>query len=327
MKRASILGALAVVAGFLFAAPAAHAHQGTVGSFNLGTTNPTVTCRASANAGHTYPGRITGTMGTPPQETTNLYLCGAVTTYTSFFGYINNLPSHVKTLFDTNNVTYYYFRNYDEAKKWLEKKYGTGYTYPASAKVGILGYTDPVKKFIVVYENYYVDSSSTTTTVTSSNQRGATTYHESGHMYDALKARISESAYFKHLMQQDINRYNNPTINPFCSLYPSLCPGGTPVAPWDTWNVNTRNYEVLKVGVYKRYFNPTGTNPPGVEWHEVFAEHFGEQSGFSTELNLANALAYFKCSERYAETVWNSGTGVAPTWQQTYCVTPPHPLP
>ncbi len=146
----------------------------------------------------------------------------------------------------------------------------------------------------------------------------ATIRHEIGHQIDYNTAGVvlSQSAYMQELMQQDWASFDGYSR---CFLFPAICN----TAPYN----QKTNRQILGgsgLGGIPFYFNPTVAAPqPGVEWNEVFAEHFAVSSGGGYNSTIDGWLAYFPCTSAYVNAVYQ---GTIPIYPSS-CSPPVNPRP
>jgi len=227
--------------------------------------------------------------------------CWNTATYGSV---LTGLSSPTQTVYQAAKVQLLLFQNATDASTFL------GANQVSSDATG-LGFS------LNAPDNYSVVYLSGNTTVS------ATIRHEIGHQIDqkASSTVLSESAYMNYLMSEDWAYFNS--LNK-CTLFPSIC--NTP--PYST----ETNQQILGgsgTGGIPNYFNPTTTNPPGVQWHEIFAEEFALASGGGYNATIDGWLnPYFACTQTYVTSVYQNGHSATPTYSG-HCSPPPvgDPLP
>lgn len=325
-KALTMLGAIAALAlGSLFTASTANAQA--VGSAI--TDSIGVSCQAyktGDGAADQYPGAYADS---PTNSKTYFYDCTSGPA-----GYrIGNLQDADIVNRDKmrlRGVTFYYFANPDQAKHWLlEKK---SITLSNGEWKGATGFSRDADRISVVYEQYYAsDTATTLTNLSEQPQRNGVANHEAGHQADYANGNPAISNYFKDLMTQDINYYNDQTRNDkyqFCFLYSAKCKNGKPIKPYNKkklYPVATRNFKVLQdKDMYKHWFLPDGAM-----WKELFAEEFAKISAPGTDPGLDGYISYFRCTMWYSNYFFKygaTGSSPSPTMpgnnKPNYCVDP-----
>ena len=283
-------------------------------------------CQAYENAAQTYPGdRIPNTT-----NKTHYFYCGSVKGWNMAHNEVTQLSSYTRNLLKAKlgvnaptGVTYYVFKNYDEAKAWILAE--KGFNIPIEARNSTRGFSFDDENFSIIYEKWYPTDTATTPIDLSDSDFRGTINHESGHQLDyRYDLQLSTGQFFKTLVNQDKAVYN---AKAFCFIWASKCSGGLPVSPYDNatlYPVATRNYKVLTETYPADYFNPVTAR----QWREYWAEQYADTENPGTDTGIDSHFAQLLCSRRWAGWVRDHGVTTPPTtgWA-TGCSKPSDPIP
>ena len=218
---------------------------------------------------------------------------------------LQHLPNDAKNQLSQRKVSFHKFANLNHALKVL----------PSSDIVNIseaLGFTvykseGAKKNRVIVYTNPFG-------TARTLIQQEGVLRHEIGHSVDGAYGFISESPYYKNLVEQDFVRINNYGT---CYFFPSIC-GSLPQ--------NTTVRDVMKTTPYgiPIFFDPVRP------WREIFAEeyalalyvHYPQNPPYDNGVPLGGLnqttdtwISYFGCSSAYVNSVVSGGKNNTVIWR------------